>query len=91
MKLKGQFRIDDLMEITWNDAAFENLVLPGGEKELAWAFVENRTMSNYAYDDFILNKGTQYLNLWWHLLISNRPCDYYSHVRTTWGWKDVYC
>ncbi|OCL09532.1 P-loop containing nucleoside triphosphate hydrolase protein [Glonium stellatum] len=52
----AQFHIDDLAEIVWNDTAFDNLVLPGGEKELAWAFVENKNMSNYAYDDFIPDK-----------------------------------
>ena len=50
------------MDITWNDGAFENLVLPGGEKELAWAFVENKNMSNYTYDDFILEKGKRFWN-----------------------------
>ncbi|KAF4629183.1 hypothetical protein G7Y89_g8970 [Cudoniella acicularis] len=53
----GMFRVDDLAEIVWNDAAFENLVLPGGEKELAWAFVENKNISNYVYDDFVADKG----------------------------------
>ncbi len=62
MKSKSQFRIDDLTDITWNDGAFENLVLPGGEKELAWAFVENKNLSNYAYDDFIPEKGIHSLN-----------------------------
>jgi len=33
-------------------------VLPNGEKELAWAFVENKNLSNDAYDDFIADKGT---------------------------------
>jgi ATP-dependent Lon protease len=32
-------------------------VLPNGEKELAWAFVENKNLSNDAYDDFIADKG----------------------------------
>lgn len=53
----GQFRIEDLKEIVWNDSAFDNLVLPNGEKELAWAFVENKNLSNDAYDDFIADKG----------------------------------
>lgn len=59
------FRIDDLTAIAWNDAAFENLVLPGGEKELAWAFVENKNMSNFVYDDFVADKGMHPLAVRW--------------------------
>ena len=66
MKPIGQFRIDELKEIVWNDRAFDNLVLPGGEKELAWDFVESKNLSNYAYDDFIPEKGNDSLSLvWW--------------------------
>ncbi|KAF4630774.1 hypothetical protein G7Y89_g7370 [Cudoniella acicularis] len=53
----SQFLIDDLEEIVWNDQAFDNLVLLDGSKELAWAFVENKNMSNFTYDDFIPDKG----------------------------------
>ncbi|KAJ1331785.1 NTP/NDP exchange transporter [Microdochium nivale] len=55
-----ELRIDDLRDMTWNDEAFEKLVLPGGEKELAWAFVENKSLSNSgadSFDDFIPDKG----------------------------------
>ncbi|KUJ21199.1 P-loop containing nucleoside triphosphate hydrolase protein [Mollisia scopiformis] len=53
----SQFLVDELEEIVWNEKAFDNLVLPEGEKELVWDFVESKNMSNYAYDDFIPEKG----------------------------------
>ncbi|KAH8680953.1 hypothetical protein BX600DRAFT_445410 [Xylariales sp. PMI_506] len=49
--------VDDMKDMVWNDEAFEKLVLPGGEKELAWAFVENKTLSKSGFDDFIPEKG----------------------------------
>ncbi|KAH8597790.1 hypothetical protein B0O99DRAFT_592342 [Bisporella sp. PMI_857] len=52
-----ELRVDDLKEMTWNDEAFEKLVLPGGEKDLAWAFVENKSLSKNDFDDFIPDKG----------------------------------
>lgn len=53
----GRFLIDNLNEIVWNDKAFENLVLPGGEKELAWEFVESKAKSDESIDDFVPEKG----------------------------------
>lgn len=53
----AQFNIDELSDIVWNDDAFKHLVLPGNEKELAWAFVENKTLSNNSFDDFVPDKG----------------------------------
>ena len=55
---EAQFLVDDLTEIEWNDAAFDHLVLPGNEKELAWAFVENKALSTNHFDDFVQDKGT---------------------------------
>lgn len=52
-----ELRIADLKEMKWNDEAFEKLVLPSGEKELAWAFVENKSLSTSDFDDFIPDKG----------------------------------
>ncbi|KAH9883598.1 P-loop containing nucleoside triphosphate hydrolase protein [Xylariomycetidae sp. FL2044] len=52
-----ELRVDDLKDMTWNDEAFDKLVLPGGEKELAWAFVENKSLSRDGFDDFIPDKG----------------------------------
>ncbi|KAK0711900.1 P-loop containing nucleoside triphosphate hydrolase protein [Lasiosphaeris hirsuta] len=53
----GRFFIDNLKDIVWNDKAFDNLVLPGGEKELAWDFVESKAYSKETYDDFVTEKG----------------------------------
>lgn len=53
----GRFVIDNLDAIVWNDKAFDNLVLPGGEKELAWEFVESKARSEETIDDFVPEKG----------------------------------
>ncbi|CZR65814.1 related to TOB3 (member of AAA-ATPase family) [Phialocephala subalpina] len=53
----SQFLVNELEAIVWNDKAFDNLVLPEGEKELVWDFVESKNITNYAYDDFIPEKG----------------------------------
>jgi hypothetical protein len=52
-----ELKVGDLKEMTWNDKAFEKLVLPGGEKDLAWEFVENKSISTAEFDDFIPDKG----------------------------------
>ncbi|KAL2123552.1 hypothetical protein VTJ04DRAFT_4007 [Mycothermus thermophilus] len=59
LKLKkwGYFDIDKLQDIVWNDAMFDNLVLPGGEKELAWEFVESKASARVEFDDFVPEKG----------------------------------
>jgi hypothetical protein len=53
----AQFNVDELDDIVWNEAAFDHLVLPGNEKELAWAFVENKALSKNEFDDFVPDKG----------------------------------
>ncbi|KAK3904186.1 P-loop containing nucleoside triphosphate hydrolase protein [Staphylotrichum tortipilum] len=53
----GRFLIDNLSDIEWSDKAFDNLVLPGGEKELAWEFVESKAKSEEVIDDFVPEKG----------------------------------
>ncbi|KAI1338522.1 hypothetical protein F5Y15DRAFT_386114 [Xylariaceae sp. FL0016] len=50
-------RVDQLKEMTWNDDAFEKLVLPGDEKHLAWDFVESKGLAKAGFDDFIPDKG----------------------------------
>ncbi|KAI8635237.1 P-loop containing nucleoside triphosphate hydrolase protein [Xylariaceae sp. FL1651] len=53
-----ELRVDQLQPMTWNDEAFEKLVLPGDEKHLAWEFVEAKSLSNSGdFDDFIPDKG----------------------------------
>ncbi|KAK3302765.1 P-loop containing nucleoside triphosphate hydrolase protein [Chaetomium strumarium] len=56
-KTWGRFLIDKLGEVVWNDKAYDNLVLPGGEKELAWDFVQSKSRSNEVIDDFVPDKG----------------------------------
>ncbi|KAL2148037.1 hypothetical protein VTI28DRAFT_93 [Corynascus sepedonium] len=53
----AEYHIDNLSEIEWNFKAFDNLVLPGGEKELAWEFVQSKTASKENFDDFVSDKG----------------------------------
>ncbi|KAK6852737.1 hypothetical protein PG990_010388 [Apiospora arundinis] len=52
-----ELQVSELKDMTWNDEAFEKLVLPDGEKDLAWAFVENKSLSKTDFDDFIPDKG----------------------------------
>lgn len=54
---KALFNISELSDILWNDDAFDRLVLPGEEKDLAWQFVENKRLANNDFDDFIADKG----------------------------------
>ncbi|KAG8166215.1 hypothetical protein KVR01_004767 [Diaporthe batatas] len=53
----GVVNIDGLSDVAWNYDAFDNLVVPDDEKQLAWDFVESKTTSNEAFDDFIPDKG----------------------------------
>jgi hypothetical protein len=53
----AKFCVSDLAPIVWNDAAFEHLVLPNNEKELAWAFVESKALAANDFDDFVQDKG----------------------------------
>lgn len=52
-----ELNVSDLHDMQWNDQAFEKLVLPGGEKDLAWTFVENKSQSTSDFDDFVAEKG----------------------------------
>lgn len=49
--------IDGLSDVVWNYDAFDNIVVPDDKKQLAWDFVESKTTSNEAFDDFIPDKG----------------------------------
>lgn len=53
----GLVDIDNLSDVEWKYDAFDNLVVPDDEKQLAWDFVESKTTSNEAFDDFIQDKG----------------------------------
>jgi DNA replication protein DnaC len=59
----GQFLVDELTEITWNESAFENLVLPNEDKALAWEFVQAKQFRGTTFDDFIAEKG-EHLSSW---------------------------
>jgi hypothetical protein len=56
----GQFFVDELYDIVWNENAFANLVLPDEDKALTWDFVEAKSLANNKYDDFIADKGNYY-------------------------------
>ncbi|OTB06012.1 hypothetical protein M426DRAFT_259837 [Hypoxylon sp. CI-4A] len=57
-KIWGKVCIDDLGEVTWNDQAFDRLVLPKNEKEMAWSFVKGKELlDDQGFDDFVNNKG----------------------------------
>lgn len=59
LKSKGfcELNVSEVQDMIWNDEAFDKLVLPGGEKELAWTFVENKSQSTSDFDDFVADKG----------------------------------
>jgi hypothetical protein len=65
----GEFFIDELNDVVWNEKAFDNLVLP--EKGLVWEFAEAKNLANDKYDDFIAGKGMSifYRHIW--LCLSN--------------------
>jgi len=80
----------------WNDDAFDNLVLPGGEKELAWDFVESKARYSEEYDDFVAEKGEHAINPMFFFVLRNgvdpdpRPGHYYSHVWPARSRQDIY-
>ena len=44
-------------EISWNDNAFDSLVLPLGHKELILSFIEGHNSGKTVFDDVIEGKG----------------------------------
>lgn len=59
LKLKkwGEFEVDNVSEIVWNDKAFPNLMLPSGYKDLILSFVEGQASNKNTFDDIIEGKG----------------------------------
>lgn len=57
--------MDGISDITFNNLAYDKLVLPPGEKKMAWAFVESKNLlldasdsdRGTAFDDFVTDKG----------------------------------
>ncbi|KAG5655194.1 hypothetical protein KAF25_010928 [Fusarium avenaceum] len=56
-KIWGIFEVDDIGDITWNDDAFSNLVLPSGYRDLVTSFVEGQATDAATFDDIIQGKG----------------------------------
>ena len=56
--LLGEFNVDEIRDVDWDDAPCNNLVLPEGEKELVLAFADRPRLSTQGFDDFIAHKGT---------------------------------
>ncbi|KAK1979345.1 hypothetical protein LZ30DRAFT_726568 [Colletotrichum cereale] len=56
-KIWAEFDVENVREITWNDAAFPNLILPKGFKNLILSFVEGQFSNKAAFDDIIEGKG----------------------------------
>ncbi|POS74188.1 ATPase [Diaporthe helianthi] len=59
LKLKkwGEFEVDSISEIAWNDRAFPGLMLPSGYKDLILSFVEGQNSKKNTFDDIIEGKG----------------------------------
>lgn len=59
MKLKkwGEFEVDNVSEIVWNDTAFPSLMLPSGYKDLILSFVAGQASKKNNFDDIIEGKG----------------------------------
>lgn len=81
--------MDDLAPVVWNDAAFSHLELPGTEKQLAWDFVESKTLAN-SFDDFIQDKGKKPQSADLSTSDIRRAWYHHSHVWSTWCRKDLY-
>jgi hypothetical protein len=59
LKLKKwlYFFVDNVSEISWNDNAFNTLVLPPDTKDLLMSFVESQVENKDSFDDVIQGKG----------------------------------
>ncbi|KAF4465443.1 ATPase [Fusarium albosuccineum] len=56
-KLWGEFDVDGVADIAWNDDAFSNLLLPAGYKNLILSFINEKGSNQPAFDDIIEGKG----------------------------------
>ncbi|KAF2423293.1 P-loop containing nucleoside triphosphate hydrolase protein [Tothia fuscella] len=56
-KLWLNFFVNSVHEISWNDGAFDRLVLPAQQKELILGFTESQKDYKEAFDDVIEGKG----------------------------------
>ena len=62
------FWVDLVKDITWNDNAFNGLVLPADQKELIMSFAEAQVQNRQTFDDVIQGKGKGII-----LLLSGPP------------------
>lgn len=53
----------DIAPIRWNPEVFEQVVLPGGKKELIELLVREQSSTNDKFDDFVENKGRGLIGL----------------------------
>ncbi|KAF2099010.1 P-loop containing nucleoside triphosphate hydrolase protein [Rhizodiscina lignyota] len=53
----AEFLVTDVKEISWNDHAFGNLVIPSDYKQLVQAFVESQMAHGLKFDDIVDGKG----------------------------------
>jgi hypothetical protein len=56
-KVWGRFYVDLVQPPRWNDAAFDQLVLPATQKKLVRALVDSHVKGDRNFDDFIKDKG----------------------------------
>lgn len=55
--------IDNIQDISWNDEAFDQVVLPASHKNLVLSFVEAHISGDVKFDDIIKGKGLGLLML----------------------------
>jgi hypothetical protein len=49
--------VDGVKDISWNDSAFDSLVLPPGHKDLILSFIKGHNSRKHVFDDVIEGKG----------------------------------
>ncbi|KAF2965665.1 hypothetical protein GQX73_g7922 [Xylaria multiplex] len=52
-----EFNVDDIQDVEWDEAPYNNLVLPEGERDLVMAFADHPRRSTRGFDDFVAHKG----------------------------------
>jgi predicted ATP-dependent serine protease len=62
------FYVDRVDDITWNEDAFQRLVLPHDYKEIVLAFVDSQLNNKDQFDDIVQGKGQGII-----MLLSGEP------------------
>lgn len=71
--------MDGVKDISWNDNAFDSLVLPPGHKDLILSFIKGHNSGKHVFDDVIKGKGMLVLNKRERNIdIYLRPRDHYA-------------